>query len=40
LTRPGAAGAKWRLVWVDPLTGLRRTSRVASAGRPIVYYRD
>jgi hypothetical protein len=40
LPRPGAASAKWRLVWADPLTGLRRTSRVAVAGKPIVYYRD
>jgi hypothetical protein len=40
LSRPGAARAKWRLVWQSPISGTLETSRVAKAGKPLRYYRN
>lgn len=39
LNRSGAAGARWRLVWQNPVTGLFFASREAVAGKPLRYYR-
>ena len=40
ISRAGAASSKWRLVWTDPLSGMRHVSRTATAGKAIVYYRN
>ena len=39
ISRAGAAGARWRLSWLDSATGEPITSRIARAGRRLRYYR-
>lgn len=38
ISRAGAAGARWRLSWLDPVTGQPVTSRIAKAGKRLRYY--
>lgn len=40
IRRSGASSARWRLVWQNADTGKFITSRVATAGRKLVYYRN
>lgn len=40
IRRSGASRARWRLVWQNADTGELITSRVAKAGRKLVYYRN
>ncbi len=40
ISRSGAARARWRLVWQNPTTGQLVTSRVAKAGKKLVYYKN
>ncbi len=39
ISRAGAAGARWRLSWLDPVTGEPITSRIARAGKRLRYYK-
>ena len=39
VSRSGAAGAKWRLVWQNAATGQFLMSRDARAGKPLRYYK-
>lgn len=40
IRRAGASRARWRLVWLNPDTGETVISRVAKAGRKLVYYKN
>ena len=40
ISRAGASRARWRLVWQNPDTGELVTSRVAKAGKKLVYYKN
>ena len=40
INRSGAARARWRLVWQNPDTGEMVNSRVAKAGKKLVYYKS
>ena len=39
ISRAGASRARWRLVWLNPDTGETFISRVAKAGKKLVYYK-
>ena len=40
ISRPGASRSRWRLAWLNPDTGETFTSRVATAGKRLKYFRN